>query len=242
MIYLPANFYDNKNCGDIDKPMKSAYTFLINFIKVKFNNNFVIPNQKKEQRAVELSQLYKDEKKGGLAFFGDSIIAGWKTEIFYSDLHYNLGIGGDFSARALARFENNIVHLQPKTIFINLGNNDIKYGYSLNTAVRNLQKIIDLALFKITDVKIILNSAPPVNKKVNSFMPGLCTNKKINRLNEKYKTLITSYQNPKKVIFIDTNNLLKDENGDLNKKFTSDGMHISDEAYQIIFDNLKNLL
>ncbi|NLB84800.1 MAG: hypothetical protein GX794_01620, partial [Acholeplasmataceae bacterium] len=64
---------------------------------------------------------------------------------------------------------------------------------------------------------------------------GKRKNKDILYINEKIKNI-------KNITYIDMDVILSDENGNLNKLYTYDGLHISDLGYDVISEKLKQYL
>lgn len=64
------------------------------------------------------------------------------------------------------------------------------------------------------------------------------TNENINLVNKHMKELAASYD----YNFIDVNQGLTDENGNLKAEFTIEGIHMYANAYNVIFHNLKQYL
>ena len=60
------------------------------------------------------------------------------------------------------------------------------------------------------------------------------TNEKINKANQLVKQLAERHRQR----YIDVNRALKDEQGRLKAEYTIEGMHIREEGYRAIMDNL----
>lgn len=178
-------------------------------------------------------------KTGQTVLAGDSITEFYNhTELFqqYSEktglIVYNRGIGGDTSDRLLERFEENVLNISPRNIVLLIGTNDLGIGASIDFSIDNIEKIIDLTQSKCADAKVIVLAVYPINDA--DFSKGRRKNKDIIRLNMGLGRLCKM----KNVDFVDLTALLSDEDGNLNKCYTYDGLHINAKAYRIVTDNI----
>ena len=77
-----------------------------------------------------------------------------------------------------------------------------------------------------------------MQKEESSLLFSLRTKENLDIANEAVKELAGKYS----VEFIDVNRGLSDEKGELKAEYTTDGVHMYPEAYNIVFDNLKPYL
>jgi len=215
----------------------SATKFFFNLIRIKLHPSYVIKNAPKDKQSRDLIATLSDAVIGGIAFFGDSIVSNWNLSKYFSEPVYNAGIGGDCTSRALLRFDTTIAPLAPRAIVIHIGDNDLKYGYPIKTAAKNLGLLICKAMSIPSVKRVIVDSAPPVNRSFGN-MPGLCTNRKVDRLNKQIQAVCEA----KGAAFVNTNALLKDANGNLRADWTTDGMHLTEEAYCAVSQKLNEAL
>ena len=85
--------------------------------------------------------------------FGDSLIEGrgaspgkGLVSRLSGEIHrpiINAGHGGDTTARALERLENDVLKRDPRLVIVLLGGNDARHGISQEETFRNLSRIID---------------------------------------------------------------------------------------------------
>jgi acyl-CoA thioesterase-1 len=88
-----------------------------------------------------------------LVAFGDSLTAGtgaspgndYPSQLGrrLNTLVVNCGVGGDTSARALARLDKEVLPLNPDIVIVILGGNDLLHGVPQREAERNLSTIIE---------------------------------------------------------------------------------------------------
>ena len=173
-------------------------------------------------------------KKGQIVLAGDSITEFYNMEFFddytaeTGKLVYNRGIGGDTSNRLLERFERNVLNLEPTTIALLIGTNDINRGANNQYIIDNTEKLIRLAKEKCPGVNIVLEAVYPVNNLINS--QGKRNNHRIKDLNKGLEGLAAMMG----VEFVDMTEQLADKYGILRKKYTYDGLHVNAPAYEVI--------
>ncbi len=128
--------------------------------------------------------------------------------------------------------------ISPENVYIMLGLNGVSW-YDVNNGNRKMLDAYSDFIDKIketlpqTDVYII--SLTPVGTKKESIATaeeGRVLNTEIDVFNQKLLELA----NEKKVYYVDANSHLKGANGKLPDEWTSDGMHLTKEAYQKYID------
>ena len=175
---------------------------------------------------------------------GDSItdFFNW-YELFYDyskstgQAVYNRGISGDTTDRLLERLEENVLNIKPKNIVLLIGTNDIGRGLPLSVSLNNVEQIIKASKASCPDVNFILEAVYPVNEKMRDKFEKR-SNKKIDEMNKEYIKLCKKYD----CVWVDFTDKLKDEDGNLKKEFTFDGLHINAIAYEIVAENIIPLL
>lgn len=173
-------------------------------------------------------------KKGQIVLAGDSITEFYNMEFFdvytakTGKLVYNRGISGDTSNRLLERFEKNVLDLEPTTIALLIGTNDLNAGAKIGFTLENVEKIIRLSKEKCPGVNIILEAVYPINDLINS--QGKRKNSDIRDLNKGLEGLAAMLG----VEFVNLTDQLADKYGILKKKYTYDGLHVNAPAYEII--------
>jgi lysophospholipase L1-like esterase len=120
----------------------------------------------------------------------------------------------------LARFHNSVVLEKPDIVLIWGGINDLSTRISSDTVMRNIIKLVE----KTRDIKAIpvILSITPVS--------GTHFNENITELNK----LIHEYCVRDCVEYVDIFSELVDSEGKLASKYSNDGVHLSDQAYQKI--------
>ena len=182
-------------------------------------------------------------EKGQTVLAGDSITEMYNhTELFAqyekdSGLRvYNRGISGDTSNRLLERFYDNVLNIEPRNIVLLIGTNDINCGADDECIVANINKIIELTEKHCQSTNVVVIGVYPVNRTINN--QGKRNNARIAELNKKIELLCRDNS----ITYININNSLEDENGNLSREFTYDGLHLNAKAFEIVTGRVLPLL
>ena len=204
----------------------------------------------KERKLENYRQQNAFIRKGETLFTGSSLMEGFPiTEYCLNEslpAAYNRGIGGYTTDEFLAAADTVLLDLQPRKLFINIGTNDIAprtdgEGW-FDHLSRNERKICGIIREKLPDTEVYLMAYYPVNGSVplaldNSAM-RVRTNENINKANRMLEALAAEFG----FRYIDVNDGLKDENGNLKARHTQDGIHFDSAAYRTVFDRLRPYL
>lgn len=155
-----------------------------------------------------------------VVFVGDSITdnSNW-NEIFADISIANRGISGDTTAGVLNRMDT-ILNTGAKQAFVMIGTNDIMTNEDVDTIFGNYIKILNALESK--NIKPIVQSTLLTSNKQKK------QNENINKLNAKLR----DYCNQTNTIYVDLNKYLA-ANGELNNKYSSDGLHLNGEGYSV---------
>lgn len=189
-------------------------------------------------------------EKERILFTGSSLMEQFPVNELCMDLGrkevvYNRGIGGFTTDDFLENIETVLFDLKPARIFINIGTNDIRDGYERETwqehLFGNYEKIIRECRRRLPETAVYMMAYYPVNP----FVPGaqtpaakemlkVRTNENIAVANRTVRHLAENYG----CHYIDVNNGLTDETGNLKAEYTTDGVHMYPSAYRKILENL----
>lgn len=188
-------------------------------------------------KAKQFEKFNQFANKNEIIFLGDSLTEFYQIEEFFHGIPiYNRGIASDTTDGVLERLDSNVILLEPKKVFIQIGTNDYKKkknDYIYNNIVRIVERLKD----GVEGVEIYLISLYPVNHKAKAysrFFTGPRRNNTIIELNYK----LENYCDENKIKYIDVYSKLIDKDGNLDKQYTIEGLHISYEGYKIITDIL----
>lgn len=191
---------------------------------------------------------YRDENKnvipGQTVFAGSSLmelfpISKLLEEHGDSTIIYNRGVSGFVTAELLEVADVCILDLKPSRLFINIGTNDLgKSDMPISKVIENYDMIITEVEKALPDIEIYFMAYYPVNYEAATDRIKerlkIRTNEKITAANAQVKKLAEKHGQR----YIDINKNLKDEHGRLKAEYTTEGMHINEDGYRAIYDDI----
>lgn len=221
--------------------------------KIK-NPNYNNPNYNIVQKQLieNYKILNKKVRKKQILFTGSSLMEQFPIcEIAQSDglnkVLYNRGVSGYKTEDFLKEIDTMLFDLDPAKVFINIGTNDMNSDSDNNEGwmerlLYNYEKILVQMKNRIPDATVYMMAYYPVNRamldSMNVSIFNTRTNENIAALNKKVKQLADKYE----YTFIDVNEGLCDEQGNLKEEYTKEGVHMYANAYQVVYDNLKKYI
>lgn len=198
----------------------------------------------KEIKIERYREENKTAQKGQIVFTGSSLMEMFEINKLLKEhgddtIIYNRGIGGFISDELLAVIDVCAIDLMPSKVFINIGTNDLSWSsIPINQLMDNYDKIISAIENAVPNVKIYLMAYYPVNYEAAAEEMKEClkirTNEKINAANTEVQKLAEKHGQR----YIDINHNLKDEQGRLKAEYTIEGMHINEDGYRAIYDDI----
>ncbi len=182
--------------------------------------------------------------KGKIVFTGSSLMEMFPIEKFMDELKnpyiiYNRGMSGFKTEDMIKVLDVCVFELEPSRIFINIGTNDLSDpNIPLSQMLENYGIILDKIKKRLPVAELYLMAYYPVNYDAASEEMKPCleirNNRKITFANEEVKKLARHFC----AKYIDINDNLKDEQGRLKASYTIEGMHIKEEGYRAILDDI----
>ncbi len=169
--YYESNFQCHSGAGWRDSSLYSRYQELANPLRKKYNeDNAKIKTAKTVIVGNSLIQLFEDRL----------------IQKEFPNLNVQArGIAGDMTESLRVRLPDNVFSLNPKTIIIEIGGNDIIFGKCLSYTENNIRGIIEDIQAYDKKIKIVFLSIPPSkNTSLNSVVPVL--NATIQTLSREY--------------------------------------------------------
>ena len=198
----------------------------------------------KEMKIERYREENKTSQKGQTVFTGSSLMEMFPINKLLNEhgddtIIYNRGIGGFISDDLLAVIDVCATDLMPSKVFINIGTNDLSWStVPISQLMNNYDKIISAIEKAVPDVKIYLMAYYPVNYEAAAEEMKEClkirTNEKINAANAEVKKLAEKHGQR----YIDINRNLKDDKGRLKAEYTIEGMHINEDGYRAVYDDI----
>lgn len=185
----------------------------------------------KDKKATAYANSAVNSSQGETVFFGDSITEMCNLEEYYPAIKScNRGISGDTTADMLKRLQSNVLDIAPAKIVFLGGTNDVGRNIPPQDIANNIQSIIQKIKETLPNCELFIQSVYPVNtvRKPTFFSKtGNRTNEVIDELNVLLQDICKQFD----CVYIDLNTSLKDQDGNLKKEFTVDGLHLTKEAY-----------
>ena len=196
--------------------------------------------------------LNRGARKGQVLFVGSSLMEHFPiNEILVNrglDLViYNRGISGYTIPELLESMNEQIFDLEPSVIFINIGTNDIsRPEETKDDLYRDYKEVLSQIKERLPLALVYMMAYYPVNPALAQEIQAWPQAPEAARLrkerlpwaNDVVKRLADEFGHE----YIDVNEGLFDENGELKRELSTDGIHMWPEAYEIIFDNMKDYL
>lgn len=207
--------------------------------------NFVIhmgPNEI-QRKAEHYAQLSEYTPKNATVFFGDSITELCRIDDIYGEYSVksdvplvNRGISAETTGQMLERIDESIISIKPRNLVMLMGVNDLNQGVTQEQITDNIRQMISIVKEKSPETNIVLQAVYPTDPNRDSvyekFQLNGRHNDTIRELNEK----LAAMAKEEKVQFVDVTELIADENGNLRKEYTFDGLHPNVSGYLAVRD------
>ena len=170
---------------------------------------------------------------------GDSIVEFYNTFEHYTDTEkivYNRGIRSDSSDKMLERMVDNALVIEPDTLFILIGTNDIARGVPEDEVFDNIKKAVLLAKEKGVP-HIVLESIYPINLTASSRTP-----KDRNEVTKRFNARLEELARAEGIQYADVFTPLADESGEMRAEYTADGVHPNEAGYDVVTSVLREYL
>ena len=208
--------------------------------------------EEKEEKKIKYKFLNQFVKKGETLMVGSSLMDNFpinelQQSFGIKEIIYNRGIGGTVTTELLASMEECIFELEPSKIFINIGTNDISApGYTMEGLISNYTDILKQVKARLPECRVYVMAYYPVNTIADYGLPvehkedmfKTRTNEAILKANKAIEKLACQFDYE----YIDVNEGLMDEEGNLKADLAIEGLHMWPQAYAIILNNLKKYL
>lgn len=172
-------------------------------------------------------------------FLGDSITEMYDLEKYFpDDPVVNSGVGGNTTDDILEDMQQRVYQYNPSKVFLLIGTNDLQDGKTPDEIFENIKRIVEGIQENRPEAKIYLESIYPVNRNFENSGAQDRHNEDIKEINKK----IEEYCMEEDLTYIDLYSVLEDENGDLRAEYTNEGLHLSEEGYDIVTETLKKYL
>lgn len=167
---------------------------------------------------------------------GNSITDSGEWKEFFPEINIkNRGISGDFSLGVLARL-GEVTASRPDKIFLMIGINDLSRGIPDSLIISTYQKIVGRIRRDSPATQLYLQSVLPTNADFPNFSRHQGKEANIAALNAALKKLAATYPN---TTYLDLHPVLGNARGQLDARFTNDGLHLNGQGYRAWADFLR---
>ncbi len=180
------------------------------------------------------------EGENRIVFLGDSITEFWMDELpsfFEGHSFINRGISGQTTPQLLGRFEQDVISLNPNSLHLLAGTNDIAGNTGEMTIDMTLQNIKSMIISaKENQIQVFIGSVLPASSF--GWKPLVKPAIIIKELNQKLKELCLSQD----CVYIDYHQAMQNADGGMNSTFADDGVHPNKEGYILMANILEKSL
>lgn len=199
----------------------------------------------KEEVKEETKTLEDIRKYENIVFLGDSITDYYPFDDIFLDLPIvNSGKAGYKTADILKEMDTLVYQYNPTSVYILIGTNDFITETDENQVEEvedNIVKIVNKIKKNRKNTKIYIQSIYPVNRNINKESVADRDNEEIQEVNK----FLKDYCIENKYTYIDIYKYLIDEDGNLKKQYTNDGLHANEIGYarisQVLLKYLYNV-
>lgn len=172
---------------------------------------------------------------GRIVFLGDSITYYniWSVD-FPEEEVYNEGIIGDTTGMVLDRLDETIA-LQPGTIFLMIGINDIHTGLPYEETLANVHQILARLRAECPQARIFVASVLPVSEAFEASKN--IHNEDIANFNRQVSQIAPAFN----AVYYDLWPIIAPE-GVLTSQYSNDGLHINSDAYVLWAQRISQYL
>lgn len=157
--------------------------------------------------------------KPRIVFVGDSLTEGGRWQEWFPDVEaVNLGRGGDTTEGLIDRLDE-VVELDPETIVLLIGTNDVANRRAVEQVVRNIETILANLHQALPDARILVQSVLPRGAEYAEFL------REINRHVWQFAATVKAH-------YLDLWPALAVDDGQLNPDYTDDGLHLNEAGYE----------
>lgn len=183
---------------------------------------------------VDLYRSFKHSKKD-IVFLGNSITFwGEWPELLRMKHIKNRGIPGDITYGVLARLDE-VIKGKPAKVFILIGINDVAKGIPDSIIISNCRRMVQRIQSGSPRTKIYFQTMLPTNASFNKLTAHYNKGEHIQRVNAGLKAMAAE----ENVVLIDLYAAFADDEGNLYKHLSFDGVHLTKEGYDIWVTILK---
>ncbi|KAA6435327.1 GDSL family lipase [Rufibacter glacialis] len=197
----------------------------------QLDSNYVNPHYELRQKEFRTQAI----SRNAVVFLGNSITArGNWAQLLPGVPVANRGIGGDITHGVLARLDS-ILAAKPSKIFLLIGINDLSRRFPEAVILQNYERLVRRVKQQSPKTRLYVQSVLPLRDEMlkPDYLKGL--NPAVTSLNTQLQTFTKKH----KLTYINLHPVFADANGQLKKEYSLDGIHVTDGAYPVWVQYLK---
>lgn len=184
---------------------------------------------------IKIKKEYKVPEN--IVFLGDSITNYYDLDKFFPNYNVvNSGISGNKTSDILDNMKERVYRYNPSKVILLIGTNDTARGVDNDTIIKNIKSIVKGIKEVRPQTKIYIESIYPRNdyRPPEEVQP----NENIKAINVEIKNICKEMN----LKYINMYDILSDDEGNLISEYTKDGVHITDEGYEVITRELEKYI
>ena len=207
-----------------------------------FNPSIYQLRESSLKRMLAIINNQKNVTDNQILFFGDSIFEFRDVKRYFpNNKIINCGIAGATSDELLWIIDEAVIKYHPQKVFIHVGTNDLGNTtmHSPRKIAENIALIVEIIQRNLLDCSIYIISPLPCIEEQQAFpnVNGIRSNAFLKYIFQ----ILPEYISDDKITMIDIfAQFYKD--GQVNTDLYKDGLHPSDQGYQVMAKNLKKYL
>lgn len=245
VLQTEERMYDILEEPTVNKSGSTMFVIILLIVCVISNIGIVYYFKTHPKIKIKTKTVIKKEYKvpENIVFLGDSITNYYDLKKYYPDNNIvNSGICGNTTGDILNDMEERVYQYNPSKVFLLIGINDLAYKSTPDEIIENTEKIVEAIQEKRPQAEILVESVYPTNNSDDSKIYHDLIKNRDNEDVEKINEGLKKYCEDKKIKYIDLHSKLVDEDGNLKLEYTKEGLHISEEGYEVITEELKKYI
>ena len=190
----------------------------------------------------EYAEENKTAQKGAIVLTGSSLCEWFPIDEILAEtgddfVIYNRGYGGYVMTQLMEVLDTAVIDLAPSAVFINIGTNDIDRlaeEYTIEDMMANYGAILDRIQAEVPGCEIYVLAYYPCTPNTGTGRIQR-TLEQILEVNSYVEAMAKEHG----CIYLDINEPLQDETGHLKDEYAADSIHLTDEAYRVIYQSLR---
>jgi len=171
--------------------------------------------------------MHKPISSNDIVFLGDSLTEGFDLgHYFPSAVVINRGLSGDTTYQVRYRLEE-IIIAKPAKLFLMIGINDFFQGEDESTVLRNILAILREFQQNAPTTELYVQSILPVNESI--MFADEFLDLSVFSFNDNLRLICKELE----VHYVDLYGDFLNDKGEMDRRYTYDGVHLSKEGYDL---------